>query len=83
MRWFAPLVRIILFRLVALKFALGVVVGMAFSMAVILSTMGLMDGFENALKEGLKKARETFPFPKGGGFFYGKMKFKKFLSGRK
>ena len=69
MKWFISLVRIILFRLTALKFALGVVIGMAFSMAVILSTMGLMDGFENALKEGLKKSQGDISLSQEGNFF--------------
>ena len=63
------MIKIILFRPVALRFALGVVVGMAFSMAVILSTMGLMDGFENALKEGLKKSKGDISLSQGGNFF--------------
>lgn len=39
-----------------IKFAVGVLAGMAFSIAVILSTMGMMDGFDRALKSGLKKS---------------------------
>lgn len=39
-----------------IKFAIGVLAGMAFSIAVILSTMGMMDGFDRALKSGLKKS---------------------------
>ena len=69
MRSFSLLVKIVLFRPVALRFALGVVGGMAFSMAVILSTMGLMDGFENALKEGLKKTKGDISLSRGGAFF--------------
>jgi ABC-type lipoprotein release transport system permease subunit len=52
------------------KFALGVLVGMAFSIAVILSTMGLMDGFGFALKMGLKRASgEVVMTEKNGRFF--------------
>ena len=69
MKWFIPLIKIVLLRAAALKFALGVVVGMAFSMAVVLSTMGLMDGFENALKEGLKKSKGDISLSQGGNFF--------------
>ena len=80
MKWFITLIRIILFRLTALKFALGVVLGMAFSMAVILSTMGLMDGFENALKEGLKKSKGDISLSQGGGFFFWEDKIQKTLA---
>ena len=67
--WFAPLMKIILLRTTALKFALGVVTGMAFSMAVILSTMGIMDGFDNALKKGLKKSKGDISLTSLEGFF--------------
>ena len=39
-----------------LKFAIGIVVGFGFSISVILSTVGIMDGFEWSLKVGLKKS---------------------------
>ncbi len=51
-----------------LRFALGVVLGLAFSMAVILATMGIMDGFENTLKHGLNRSGGDF-------YFYSKEKF--------
>lgn len=51
------------------KFALGVLVGMAFSIAVILSTMGIMDGFERALKIGLKKSAGDVSMYSRNGFF--------------
>jgi ABC-type lipoprotein release transport system permease subunit len=52
------------------KFAIGVLVGMAFSIAVILSTIGIMDGFQRALKIGLKKSTgEVVMSAQGGGFF--------------
>jgi ABC-type lipoprotein release transport system permease subunit len=52
------------------KFAVGVLVGMAFSIAVILSTIGIMDGFQRALKIGLKKSvGEVVMNSEGGGFF--------------
>lgn len=69
MGWFAPLIKIILIRPVALKFALGVVTGMAFSMAVILSTVGIMDGFDNALKKGLKKSKGDISITSREGLF--------------
>lgn len=51
-----------------LRFGLGVVFGLAFSMAVILSTVGIMDGFENTLKTGLGRSGGDF-------YFYSKEKF--------
>ena len=52
------------------KFALGVLVGMAFSISVILSTIGIMDGFQRALQMGLKKSvGEIVMTSEGGGFF--------------
>ncbi len=38
------------------KFLIGVWIGLSFSIAVIISTLGLMDGFEQALRVGLKKS---------------------------
>ena len=53
-----------------IKFAVGVIVGMAFSIAVILSTIGIMDGFQRALKIGLQKSvGEVVMNSEGGGFF--------------
>ena len=53
-----------------IKFALGVLIGMAFSISVILSTIGIMDGFQRALKIGLKKSvGEVVMSSEGGGFF--------------
>lgn len=53
-----------------IKFAIGVLVGMAFSIAVILSTIGIMDGFQRALKIGLKRSvGEIVMNSEGGGFF--------------
>jgi ABC-type lipoprotein release transport system permease subunit len=53
-----------------IKFAVGVLIGMAFSIAVILSTMGMMDGFGIALKKGLKRSSgEVIMNEKNGRFF--------------
>ena len=52
-----------------IKFALGVLAGMAFSIAVILSTMGIMDGFDRALKLGLKKSSGDVVMHSRSGFF--------------
>jgi ABC-type lipoprotein release transport system permease subunit len=52
-----------------LKFALGVVFGFGFSIAVILSTIGIMDGFERSLKQGLKKSTGDLSLNSRQGFF--------------
>ena len=52
-----------------IKFAIGVLVGMAFSIAVILSTLGIMDGFVGALKHGLKKSTGDVSMHSRNGFF--------------
>ncbi|TDJ08903.1 MAG: ABC transporter permease [Deltaproteobacteria bacterium] len=38
------------------RFIVGVVAGLAFSISVILATIGIMDGFEHSLKKGLKQS---------------------------
>lgn len=51
------------------KFLIGVWVGLAFSIAVILSTVGIMDGFERALRHGLKKSSGDVTMQSRYGFF--------------
>ena len=51
------------------KFAVGVIIGMAFSISVILSTIGIMDGFEKTLRSGLKRIAGDFSFYSRDGFF--------------
>jgi len=51
------------------KFALGVWLGLSFSIAVILSTIGLMDGFVSAMRTGLKQSSGDLSFYSRGGFF--------------
>lgn len=51
------------------KFLVGVLVGLAFSIAVILSTVGIMDGFERALRHGLKKSAGDITMKYANGFF--------------
>lgn len=51
------------------KFLVGVLVGLAFSIAVILSTVGIMDGFERALRHGLKKSSGDITMKYSKGFF--------------
>lgn len=52
-----------------LKFSLTVVVGLAFSLAVILCTIGLMDGFVSTLKVGLRKSNGDITMTHHQGFF--------------
>jgi len=51
------------------KFLIGVWVGLAFSIAVILSTIGIMNGFERALRSGLKKSSGDISMQSSAGFF--------------
>jgi len=51
------------------RFGLGVILGLSFSMAIVLATIGLMDGFEFALKKGAKKALGDFYITSKSGFF--------------
>lgn len=53
----------------ARKFVLGVLVGLSFSIGVILCTIGLMDGFVYSLKEGLKNATGEISITSDNGFF--------------
>ena len=62
------------------KFALGVIIGMAFSISVILSTIGIMDGFEKTLRSGLKKTAGDISFYSRDGFFKVDQKIKQILS---
>lgn len=52
-----------------LKFSLTVIVGLAFSLAVILCTIGLMDGFVSTLKSGLRKSNGDITMTHHLGFF--------------
>lgn len=54
----------------ASRFLLGAVASFAFSIAVILCTIGLMDGFENTLKSGLNKSAGDLELYQGESFFY-------------
>jgi len=63
------LLKILMSGKASLKFALGVISGLAFSMAVILATIGLMDGFETTMREGLRKTTGDFSIYSRDGFF--------------
>ena len=52
------------------KFLAFVIIGLAFSIAVILSTMGLMDGFDQSLRKGLRQSAGEIVMLSQNGFFY-------------
>lgn len=62
-----------------LKFGIAVVIGFGFSIAVILSTLGIMDGFERSLKVGLKKSNGDLTLNYRNGFFKFDQKIKDVL----
>lgn len=51
------------------RFVVGVWIGLAFSIAIILSTIGIMDGFEKALRDGLKLSSGEITVQSQAGFF--------------
>lgn len=51
------------------RFAIGVIFGFAFSIAVILGNIGIMDGFESSLRIGLKKSNGDLTIHSRYGFF--------------
>lgn len=53
----------------AARFMVAALLSFAFSIAVILSTIGLMDGFENSLKSSLKSSSGDFQITSDRGFF--------------
>ena len=66
---FNSLFSILLTEKASLKFAAGVVFGLSFSISVILSTIGIMDGFIKTLKGGLMYASGDIIFYSRDGFF--------------
>ncbi len=65
----ASLFKIILEKRSSIRFLVGSVVSLAFSVAVILSTVGLMDGFELTLKKALSHSNGDIKFTAREGFF--------------
>lgn len=51
------------------KFAIGVLIGLAFSISAILGTIGIMDGFEAAMERNLRRAKGDLYFYSQSGFF--------------
>lgn len=62
-----------------LKFILGVIAGLSFSISVVLGTIGIMDGFEATLKEGLRKATGEIYFYSSKGLFEFKEEYQEIL----
>jgi ABC-type lipoprotein release transport system permease subunit len=53
----------------ALKMAISVVMGVAFSISVILATIGIMDGFVKSLRQGLARSSGELIIHSESGFF--------------
>jgi ABC-type lipoprotein release transport system permease subunit len=66
---FRTLVKVLLSEKSSYKFALIVVIGLSFSISVILGTIGIMDGFEHSLKKQLKSSVGDLVFYSKNGFF--------------
>jgi len=62
-----------------IKFILGVIAGLAFSISIVLGTIGIMDGFETTLKEGLRKATGEIYFYSSKGLFEFEEKYQAIL----
>lgn len=57
----------------SIKFAVGVCLGIGFSISVILCTIGLMDGFKWTIKKSLRESMgDVYLYSKDGFFDYGK-----------
>lgn len=52
------------------KFFLGIILGFSFSIAVILCTIGIMDGFDETLRSGLQHSTGDLTLYSHEGFFY-------------
>ncbi|MFZ9002039.1 MAG: ABC transporter permease [Bacteriovoracaceae bacterium] len=72
--------RIIFSSKASSKFSLGVIVGLSFSISVILATFGIMDGFETSMKESLRSAQGNLYLYSDKAPFYIKDHLKKALT---
>jgi ABC-type lipoprotein release transport system permease subunit len=66
---FKTLLKVLFSEKSSYKFATGVIIGLAFSISVILATIGIMDGFEHSLKKALKSSVGDLVFYSKHGFF--------------
>ena len=67
---FWSLLKVFFYDQISRRFVVGVWLGLSFSIAVILSTIGLMDGFDYSLKKGLKHSLGDLSFYSHDGFFH-------------
>lgn len=64
-----------------LRFLVGVILGLAFSMSVVLSTIGIMDGFDQSLKGALIESVGSLTLTSKEGFFsFGKVEEDEIIS---
>lgn len=66
---FKHLLSIVIHGKASWRLLIGAVISMAFSQSVILSTIGLMDGFDKTLKQGLKSSIGDVKITSSEGFF--------------
>lgn len=69
MRHLFILFKVLFLNRSSVRFAIGVCLGISFSIAVILSTIGLMDGFVEILEKNLKRSSGDIHFISRRGFF--------------
>ena len=64
-----------------IRFIVAAVLGFSFSLAIILVTVGVMDGFEYSLKKGLRRSEGDVVLFSQKGFFHVDSEFEKKLAG--
>ena len=63
------LIRLLLLERSSIRFAVGVWLGLSFSIAVILGTVGIMDGFDETMRSALRKSQGDIYLYGRSGFF--------------
>lgn len=76
---FFKLLNIVIHGKASWRLLIGALISMAFSQSVILSTLGLMDGFDVSLKKGLKSSIGDIKITSSEGFFEFKLEDQKLL----
>ena len=66
---FRSLAQTLLYGKSSLRFFVGIIISFAFSISVILSTIGIMDGFQKTLKKGLFRSGGDFIIYRHDGYF--------------
>lgn len=69
MRALFSLIKLLMFEKTNMRFALGVWLGLSFSVAVILGTIGVMDGFDSAMRKALRRTNGDLYIYGRSGFF--------------